>query len=104
MTTRDRKDIKRLHFVNNYTKATLSRLFGLCRSRMTAIINEELTIFNTGFACVLCSNEDEVECYYIDGNEKNNTPQNKIMLCEPDRRRIRALQRRRHAAVLKRQD
>lgn len=102
MTVRDRRDIKRLYYFNNYLQSTLARLYGLSQERIRQILHEDQSVsFNTGTECILCSNDEYLELLFIDGNDSNNKPQNVIMLCEVDKRRIGHLQLRRKEVLLK---
>lgn len=101
MTYRDRKDIKRLYYFNNYLPNSLAKLYGLSHVRILAILKEDQnTTFSTAVECMLCSNDEDIQLFYIDGNPENNKPQNTITLCEADRRRMKALQLRRNKQTL----
>lgn len=96
MTVRDRQHIKRLYYFHNYLPASIARLFGLTQERIRQILSEDggESVVNVGIECILCGNEDCIK-FFIDGNDNNNKPQNVIMLCEYDSRRIKHLQLRR---------
>lgn len=103
MTFKDRQNIKELFHVHRYNKSAIGRLYGLTRVRIGAIINENSQeFFGTDEECLLCGNDD-ANVYYIDGNEDNQNPQNKINLCEMDKRRIEHLQLNKRVAEAKSQ-
>lgn len=88
MTIRDRREIKELFHFHRYSKAAIARVYGISRERVRIIIKEtETTSFLDDGECALCEN-DIAKTYFIDGNEENHDPQNKIQLCEMDRRRV----------------
>lgn len=92
MTITDKNNIKLLYHFYRYNKESISKLFGRSPTRIKAIIAEEQNITVTPLDdCVLCG-LDGAKQYYINGDEDNNNPQNKIMLCEPCVRRIKHLQ------------
>lgn len=97
VTSKDRTNIKRLYYFHNYLPAVIAKLFGLSRERISQILQEEggETIINNAMECLLCGNED-CSKFYIDGNDENNKPQNVIMLCEYDCRRLKHMQMRRN--------
>lgn len=102
MTTRDRRTIKTLYIFGRYTPATIARLFGLSHQRILQIIASEkidATTIISELDCQVCG-ADESQVYFIDGNEINNKPQNRIMLCEPDKRKFQHLQLRRKKGLL----
>lgn len=95
MTSSDRQNIKEMHYIHRYTKAAIARLFGLSRMRITAIVNESKEdFFETDEDCLFCGN-DEATTLYIDGNDQNNNPQNKVKLCKMHTERILHLKIRR---------
>ena len=94
VTTRDHNDIQSLYYIHRFTRASIARLYGLSHQRILRILdNKAMSIADT--ECLLCGLEEIVDPFYIDNNDNNNSPQNVIMLCEADRRRIRHLQMRR---------
>lgn len=103
MTTKDRHNIKMLYHFHRYSKASLGRLFGVSASRIKIIIREESSVTAVPLdECLLCELEESKQ-YFIDGNEENSNPQNKIMLCEACKRRIEHLQLRRSKETVKSQ-
>jgi hypothetical protein len=101
MTTKDRNAIKSLYYFHNYIPASIARLFGLSSVRIFQILSEDPNVsFNPDVECAICG-LDDCQTIYIDGNDDNNRPQNMIMLCEADKRRLRALQLRRQHGVIK---
>lgn len=100
MTSKDRSSIKRLYWMHNYLPSSISRLFGLSVRRIIDIIQEDQSTSSVPtYECLLCSNEDVMRMH-IDGNGDNNKPQNIIMLCESDYRRLTHLQLRRRKTKL----
>ena len=99
MTIRDRNSILRLYYVNRYLPSSIARLYGLSYNRIKEILKEKHTVFAGDIECLICGFENATE-YFIDGNENNGKPQNKIMLCEGCKRRIQHLQIRRSPAIL----
>lgn len=102
MTSRDRQNINELYHLHRYSKAALSRLYGLSKVRIGQILSpaiEDQTSFKDDDDCLLCNN-DEAKEYFIDGNEVNKNPQNRIVLCEMDMRRIQHLQVRKGMKVI----
>lgn len=98
MTSRDRRDIQNLYYFHRFTQASIARLYGLSHVRIRQIVFDnakQSLIVISDLTCMLCGVEDEIKRFYIDNNEDNNNPQNVLMLCEPDRRRIIHLQLRR---------
>jgi hypothetical protein len=94
MTARDHKDIQNLHYFHRFLPASIAKLYGLSAVRIHQILKES-TLSVSDTECMLCGLEDEVKLFYIDGNEDNHNPQNLLMLCEADKRRIVHLQLRR---------
>lgn len=101
MTVRDRNNIKRLYYYHNYLPNSLAKLFGLSHVRIFQILKEQggESIINTALECLLCGNED-CQKFFIDGDTENTRPQNVIMICEYDARRLRHMQLRRSRLVL----
>jgi hypothetical protein len=99
MMAKDHRDIKTLYYIHRFTKASIARLYGVSRPRMNEILAvKDITIISDT-NCLLCGLEDAMT-YFIDGNEKNQNPQNIICLCEADQRRIKHLQLRRRQGSL----
>ena len=97
MTSRDHRDIKNLYYLHRFTAASIARLYGLSKARMSEILHgkddENISIISD-VDCLLCGLPD-AKTFFIDGNENNRNPQNIIALCDADVRRIRHLQLRR---------
>jgi hypothetical protein len=92
MNFRDRQNILELFHFHRFSKTSIGRLYGVSRQRITVIINSSNnTTFTSDDDCLLCD-IDEALTYYIDGNEENKDPQNKIQLCEPHKRKFQHLQ------------
>ena len=103
MTSRDHRDIQSLFFIHRFIPASIARLYGLSRQRIGILIHDELNItIISDTTCLLCG-LDDAKTFYIDGNEENKDPQNIIMLCEADIRRIQHLQLRRKEGIAKSQ-
>lgn len=102
INSRDRRIIRTLYVIGRYIPASISRLFGLSPQRGQQVIATEIrknaTIINE-FNCQICGLDDAIS-YLIDGNPKNNYPQNIIMLCEADFRKFKHLQLRRRQGSL----
>mgnify|MGYP001583868677 CR=1 FL=1 len=94
MTTRDHKDIQTLYYIHRFIPASIARLYGLSHQRILKILGKN-TMSNSDTECLLCGLEEIIDPFYIDNDDNNANPQNVIMLCEADRRRIRHLQMRR---------
>lgn len=100
MTIRDHRSIHTLYFIHRYIPASIARLYGVSRKHVVKILEKSKSeTVVSEFECQLCSSEDAMS-YFIDGNESHNTPQNIIMLCEPDKRRFQHLQLRRRKGLL----
>lgn len=102
MTIRDKNDIQNLYFFHRFSPASIARLFGLSHVRILQILHtrlEDVTIISDT-ECLLCGLED-VQTLYIDGDTENKHPQNIIMLCPADKRRIQRLQARRRLSIAK---
>jgi hypothetical protein len=102
MTIRDNKTIHTLYYFHRYTPASISRLFGLSHQRILQILHSKKgidTTVSSQFECQICG-ADECQSFYIDGNKENKNPQNVIELCEPDLRKFRHLQIRKHEGLL----
>lgn len=103
MTTTDKNNINILFYFYRYNKASIAKLYGLSASRIKKIIAEHQNVTATPLdECLLCG-LDGAKQYYVDGNEFNIKPQNTIMLCEADQRRIEHLQLRRNEGIIKSQ-
>lgn len=95
MTVKDKQSIQLLFNFHRYTQGSIARLYGISQQRVSYILLEQKNSTVTPLdECIICG-LDESKQYYIDGNEDNNHPQNKIMLCEAHKRRIEHLQLRR---------
>lgn len=103
MTVKDKQNIRRLYYMHRYSYASIAKLYGVSRQRITEIILEITSVtFSADDECIICSN-DNAQGYFIDGNENNDNPQNIIKLCEPDKRLFQRLQIRRKSGILKSQ-
>jgi len=103
MTTTDKNNIKILYYFYRYSQLSISKLYGLSHTRIQKILKEEQNVTAIPVDdCFLCD-IDGAKQYFIDGNENNNKPQNKIMLCEGCKRRIEHLQIRRHEGMVRSQ-
>lgn len=99
MSTKDQQNVKELHYEHRYLPAAIARLYGVSRVIISRILNERKEIFDSDEECLLCG-VDEALTYYIDGNEENNNPQNKIRLCKMHIDRIIHLHVRRRKIIL----
>lgn len=100
MTVRDKKNIYELYYYHNYIPASIARLYGLSHQRILQILDiGQPSMIVPSYECILCSNENALP-YFIDGNEQNNKPQNIVVLCEMDKRRIQRLQIRRGKEIV----
>lgn len=69
-------------------------LFGVSHEAIRKITNKNMDIMIVSdVECLLCGLADS-DTFYIDGDRDNKNPQNLIMLCEADRRRIKPMQLR----------
>ncbi len=101
MTSRDNQKIHTLYFQYRYIPSSIARLYGVAPKTILDIIGQtQHNAVIAKFECQICTNDD-AEPYYIDGNSEHNTPQNVIMLCEPDKRRFQHLQLRRRQGFLR---
>lgn len=94
MTARDHKDIQNLYHFHRFLPATIARLYGLSPVRIHQVLKGNIFVIGDT-ECMLCGLEDETSTFYIDGNDDNRSPQNRIVLCEADKRRMIHLQLRR---------
>ena len=103
MNIRDKRDIRNLYYFHRFIKSSIARLYGLSHVSIQKLLTqkkgEDVTIVSDT-ECLLCG-LDDVNTFYIDGNRENKDPQNIIMLCEADKRRILHLQLRRRSGVIK---
>ena len=102
MTARDLRSIKNLYFFHRYLPSSVARIFGVSAKHILHIVHGEPTESVTVIAdleCMLCGLED-AQTYYIDGDKTNQKPQNLIMLCEADKRRIQHLQLRKRRGIV----
>ena len=93
VSERDITDIKTLYYIHRFVPASIARLYGVSKQTISNIIEREgrnITIISDS-ECLLCGLPD-VLTFYIDGDQKNKRPQNIIMLCEADKRRLQHLQ------------
>jgi len=101
MSITDKNHIRLLFHFYRYNKESIAKLYGLSPTRIKQILAEQQNVTATPLdECFLCG-LDVAKQYYIDGNEDNNNPQNKIMLCEPCMRRLVHMQARRHDGIAK---
>jgi hypothetical protein len=102
MTSRDIRSITTLYYFHRYIPSSIARLYGVSDKHILAILkekkNESLTVVSET-ECQICG-ADECQSFYIDGNKLNTKPQNVIELCEPDLRKFRHLQIRKHEGLL----
>ena len=93
MTNRDLLIIKNLYYLHRYLPSNIARLYGVSNKHILEIlhggVNQSVSIISD-LECLMCGLEEAQE-FYIDGNKENQTPQNLIMLCESDRRRVQHL-------------
>jgi len=100
MTFRDVKAIHTLYYFHRYIPASIARLYGVSRTQIGRVLemkHTETVISET--ECQLCG-ADECRTYFIDGDKTNTSPQNVIMLCEPDLRKFQHMQVRRREGLL----
>lgn len=100
MTSLDRQDIKELYHYKRYNKTSIGKLYGVSKQRISEILAETNTTFGSDNLCVF-EDENEATTYYIDGNEDNQRPQNKIELCIVHRKKFEHRQLNKRVAVLK---
>lgn len=94
MTSRDWSSIKNLYYIHRFTIPNIARLYGTSDQAIRQKLdNKTFSLSDTN--CLLCGLEEIINPFYIDGNEDNESPQNVLMLCEADKRRIIHLQLRR---------
>lgn len=101
MTAKDKKNIRSLFYIHRYNETSISKLFGVTQQRISIILKEQQSVtFAPLQECLLCGLDDGVKSYFIDGDEENNKPQNVIILCENDKRKIEHLQIKRGENLL----
>jgi hypothetical protein len=97
---RDKESAKNLYFIHRFLPASIAKLFGVSHVTILNIVNKNKDVsIVSDTECLLCG-LDDCQNFYIDGNRSNKNPQNIIMLCEADRRRIRALQLRKRKGFI----
>lgn len=94
MTARDHRDIQNLYYFHRLTPSTIARLYGLSHVRIGQIVQKG-SFSLSDVECILCGLEEIIDPFYIDGDENNHNPQNVIMLCEADTRRMKHRQLKR---------
>lgn len=92
MTTKEKKNIQRLHYEKKYSYAAIGRLYGVSRQRIHQIITgyKSFAHQNHSFKniylnleqCELCQLVPATDMHHLDGNNGNNKPDNLIGLCE----------------------
>lgn len=99
MNIRDKNTVLELYYIHRLIPASISKLFGVDHATIFHIVHKEKDVsIRSDTECLVCGLPD-CQTFYIDGNVSNKTPQNVIMLCEADRRRLRALQLRRRIST-----
>lgn len=99
LTTRDYRAIHTLYYFHRYIPSSIARLFGIAPKTVIDIINQKHETVVSETECQICS-MDECQTYYIDGDDKNDKPQNVIMLCEADKRKFQHMQLARRKGIL----
>jgi len=99
MNARDKEDARSLYFIHRFLPSSIAKLYGVSHVTILNLISKESITIVSDVECLLCGLE-EAKTFYIDGDDENKSPQNIIMLCEADRRRIRPLQLRRRKGVV----
>jgi hypothetical protein len=100
VSERDREDIRTLYFVHRFILSSIAKLYGLTPTTIKHIVSKSKDVsIISDTECLLCGLPD-VFSFYIDGNSKNKKPQNILMLCEADKRRLTHLQLRKRKGVL----
>jgi len=99
MTIRDYRAIHTLYYFHRYIPASIARLYGVSRKHIVEILSQKNETVVAETECQICG-MDECQPYYIDGDEKNNKPQNIVQLCEPDRRKFMHMQLVRRKGIL----
>lgn len=100
MTSLDRQDIKELYHFERYNQSSIGKLYGVTKQRISEILEEENATFGTDNLCIF-KDGNEAIVYFIDGNEDNNRPQNKIQLCIVHRKKFEHRQLNKRVAVAK---
>jgi hypothetical protein len=100
MTSLDRQDIKELFHFERYNKTSIGKLYGVSKQRIAEILAETNTTFGTDASCIF-KDENEATVYYIDGDEDNQKPQNKIQLCIVHRKKFEHRQLNKRVAEAK---
>lgn len=101
MTKRDRETILELYYIHRLIPASIAKLFGVDHATILYTVhkNKDISI-RSDTECLICGLED-CQTFYIDGKVSNKSSQNVIMLCEADKRRLRAMQLRKRKGSLR---
>lgn len=102
MTILDLQDILELFHFERYNQTSLGKLYGVSKQRIAEIINRKDVTFNNDRDCIFGDGEEAIT-YYIDGNQENEKPQNKIKLCIVHRKKFEHRQLNKRIATIRSQ-
>ena len=99
MNIRDKDSVLNLYYIHRFLPSSIAKLYGVAHTTILDMVHKNKNVgIVSDTECLLCGLEDATT-FYIDGNVSNQIPQNVIMLCEADHRRLKHLQMKKSAEL-----